>query len=166
MAATPGAVRVASTTALSAAGRSDVPISGPFQDTVSGTSRGAGLFGMAAGLAVFMLMMIAAVQVMFNLYATTVVTSAAFNAARIVAGYDSAAGRCAATAAAEREFWRELGVYRTSGSATLTWDCANTEAVSLEVQARHPTILPASLSGLTGLGRMNRTVEVRVEAAR
>ena len=157
---------MSSTTALSTAGRSTVPMAGPFQGMVSGTSRGAGLFGMAAGLAVFMLLMIAAVQVLFNLYATTFVTSAAFNAARIVAGYDSAAGRCAATAAAEREFWRELGGYRTHGSVTLSWDCSNTEAVSLTVDARHPTILPTSLSGLTGLGRVNRTVEVRVEAAR
>ena len=128
--------------------------------------RGSGLFGMAAGLTVFLLLMLAAVQVLFNLYASTVVTSAAVDAARIVAGYDSAGDRCAATGGAEAAFWQSLGDYGARGSADLTWDCNGHEKVSLTVAAEHPTILPRRLLGLAGLGRLRRVIEMRVEDVR
>ena len=52
----------------------------------AGRERGAGLVGTSAGFLVFMLMMLAAVQILFNLYATSMVTAAAHDAARDVAG--------------------------------------------------------------------------------
>lgn len=132
----------------------------------SAAERGSGLFGMAAGLTVFLLLMIAAVQVLFNLYANTVVTTAAVDAARIVAGYDSADDRCAATGGAEAVFWQSLGDYGERGSANLVWICDDREKVSLTVAAEHPTILPQRLLGLAGLGRLNRVIEIRVEDVR
>ena len=131
-----------------------------------GDDRGTGLFGMIMGLTVFLLLLVATVQILFNSYATTVVSSAAADAVRVVAGYDSADDRCAATADAEAAFWQALGDYRQSGSATLTWICNDPETVSLAVVADHPTILPQQLRGLTGLGRLDRVIEVRVEDMR
>ena len=128
--------------------------------------RGAGLFGMMMALTVFLMLLMTAVQVLFNLYATTVVTGAAFDAARLVAGYDSGADRCAAAVGAESRFWEALGGYRRNGSAELTWTCDRDDIVRLAVRAEHPTILPASLADLTGLGQMNRVIELRVEEVR
>ncbi len=135
-------------------------------DHASRRQRGAGLFGMVAGFTVFMLLLVAAVQVLFNLYATTVVTGAALDAARQVAGYDNVTDRCAATRVAEGAFLRRLGDYSRRGAATLAWTCSDPEVVRVTVRAQHPTILPAGLAGLAGLGRLQRTVEVRVEDMR
>ena len=128
--------------------------------------RGSGLFGTLMGFTVFMLLLVVAVQVLFNLYATTVVTGAAYDAARLVAGYDSASDRCAATAGAEAALRGRLGGYTERGTVTLAWTCRDPETVSLAVLADHPTILPRRLRGLTGLGRLERTIEVRVEDLR
>ncbi len=118
---------------------------------------------MVAGFTVFMLLLTAAVQVLFNLYATTVVTSAAVDVARSVASYDNAAERCAATREADADFARRLGGYLQHGTATLGWTCRDPATVRVTVKATHPTILPAGLVGLTGLGSMQRTIEVRAE---
>ena len=128
--------------------------------------RGSGLFGLVFGFTVFLLFLFAAVQILFNLYANTVVTSAAVRATRVVAGYDSANSRCDSTETAETVFWQSLGNYRDQGSVVLTWICNNSEKISLTVEARHPTILPKRLQGLIELGRLNRTIEMRVEDTR
>lgn len=96
--------------------------------------RGSGLFGTLMGFTVFMLLMIAAVQVLFSLHATTVVTSAAFDAARLVAGYDSVADRCAATEAAESSLRQRLRRYLEHGTVTLSWTCSDPETVRLAVE--------------------------------
>ena len=138
----------------------------PTPPPATGHDRGTGLLGMVMGFTVFLFLLIAAVQILFNLYATTLVTSAAVDAARIVAGYDSVNGRCAAAVHAETAFWQALGTYGERGSAELTWTCDDPETVSLAVAADHPTILPPLLRGLTGLGRMDRVIEIRVEDVR
>lgn len=130
------------------------------------TDQGSGLFGMLAGVTVFLLLLIAAVQILFNLYATTVVTSAAVSATRIVAGYDSVSDRCEATKTAEDMFWQLLGDYQHHGSADLTWVCNDNHKVKLKVTAEHPTILPEKLQRLIGLNRLNRVIEMRVEDVR
>ena len=128
--------------------------------------RGSGLFGTLMGFTVFMLLLVAAVQVLFNLYATTVVTGAAFDAARQVAGYDHADDRCGATAEAESALRRRLGRYLDRGAITLAWACDDLERVRLAFEADHPSILPEALRDLGGLGRTRRVVEVRSEDLR
>ncbi len=130
------------------------------------SERGSGLFGTLMGLTVFMLLLVAAVQVLFNLYATTVVTSAAFDAARLVAGYDRADDRCRAAAEAESALRQRLDRYLERGTIDLAWACDDPESVRLAFDARHPTILPEPLQGLGGLGRAQRVVEVRGEDLR
>ncbi len=113
-----------------------------------------------------MLMMLAAVQILFNLYATSMVTAAAHDAAREVAGFDAAADRCGAVAEAEASFLRSLGDYGTSGHATLHWTCSNPDVVRVRVVAQHPSVLPPRLSGLSSLSNLDRTIEVRTETLR
>lgn len=125
--------------------------------------RGAGLFGTAAGLLVFLLLMLVSVQILFNLHATSMVTDAAHDAARDVAGYDSAPNRCAAVAAAESAFVEKLGEYGSAGHAELQWSCADRDVITVRVVARHPSILPPRFGGLIALTELDRTIEVRVE---
>ena len=125
--------------------------------------RGAAMVGTTAGVLVFLLLLFAAVQILFNLYATSMVTSAAHEAARHVAGYASATDRCAAVGDAEAGFVDALGEY---GNATLTWDCAGPDVVSVRIVAEHPTVLPARMAGLVDLARMDRTIVVRIEEFR
>lgn len=130
------------------------------------TDRGAGLLGTLAGFFVFVLLLFAAVQVLFNLYATSMVTGAAYDAARVVAGFDNAADRCAAVTEGNRVFAEEVGRYLTAGHASLAWTCTDPDVVRLEVTADHPTVLPARLGGLLGLTHLERTIVIRVEDRR
>lgn len=124
---------------------------------------GAGMIGTSAGFLVFLLLLFAAVQILFNLYATSMVTSAAHEAAREVAGYTAATDRCGAVAAAEARFIEALGEYGRDGYANLTWNCTDPEVVTLQVVANHPTVLPERMAGLIDLGRLDRTIVVRIE---
>lgn len=59
--------------------------------SISGNSeRGAGVFSMSIGLIMFLLMLTFAVQILFNLYATSVVSGLAIEAARDAAEFDPA----------------------------------------------------------------------------
>jgi hypothetical protein len=122
--------------------------------------------GTLAGLFVFLLLMFAAVQVLFHLYATSMVTSVAHDAARLVAGYDHSEDRCAATSLGDRLFHDALGAYAIESGASLTWTCTDPDSVRVRVSADHPTMLPSFLEGLTGLGHVDRTIVVRAEAVR
>jgi Flp pilus assembly protein TadG len=128
--------------------------------------RGAGTLGTASALLVFLLLMFAAVQILFNLYATSQVTAAAHDAARAVAGFDAGADRCLAVADAERRFVERLGAYGERGRAQLEWTCDRADVVRVRVVATHPTILPPRLRGLSALQGVDRTIEVAIEAAR
>lgn len=133
------------------------------RERVAATERGATMIGTSAGFLVFLLLMFAAVQILFNLYATSMVTSAAHEAALAVAGFDAAADRCAAVAGAEARFVQQLGDYGRAGHAELVWTCADPDVVTVQVVAQHPTLLPPRLAGLIDLGRLDRTIVVRVE---
>ncbi len=124
------------------------------------------MVGTSAGFLVFLLLMFAAVQILFNLYATSIVTAAAHDAAREVAGFDASTDRCAAVSGAESRFAEALGQYSDAGHVALEWTCADPDVVRLRVVANHPTILPARLSGLLSLGHLDRTIEMRVESLR
>lgn len=133
------------------------------------SQRGAGLIGTSAAFLAFMLMMLAAVQILFNLYATSMVTAAAHDAALDVASVDAAGkvgNRCGAVAAAEAAFTRSLGEYAAAGHVTLQWTCNNPDVVRVRVVAEHPTVLPARFAGLASLTSLDRTIEIRTEARR
>jgi hypothetical protein len=98
-----------------------------------------------------------------NLYATSVVTAAAFDAARVVAGADGS------EAAAERQA-RELLDGYDAADLTFEWRYTSTDGdavpdiVELRVVARHPTsLLPARV---VPYQEVDRTVRVRLERVR
>ncbi len=123
---------------------------------------GAGVISTVAGVTVFLVLLLFAVQVLVGLYASSVVTAATYDAAKVVAGADvgdSAAGRVNAEAGARSQ----LGRY--GEKATFGWD-NDADVVRLHVQAPRPTLLPRSLVSGVGLGDIERTVTVRVERVR
>ncbi len=128
--------------------------------------RGAGLIGTSTGFLVFLLLLFAAVQILFNLYATTMVTSAAHRAAAQVAGFDASENRCAAVPAAEAAFVETLGQYGRDGNAALSWNCTDPDRVIVIVTADHPTVLPGAVAAILGLSHLRRTIEIRTEQKR
>ncbi len=114
------------------------------------------------GVLVTLLLLLFAVQLVFDLYATSVVTGAGYDAARAVAGYESDQQRARAAAAATTELRRRLGAYGRDHLG-VEWNLNDPEVVELRLTAVHPSVLPASLSGRTALGNLDRTIRVRRE---
>lgn len=135
----------------------------PFSRSEAGT----GLIGTSAGAAVFILLMLFAVQLTVHLYATSTVNAAGYDAARMVAArtvdHSSAAAVGEAQTRAEERF-REL-VGDGARDATFTWG-HDGDDVTLHVVVAGPRILPSTLRDDTGLGDIERTFRVRVERER
>lgn len=122
---------------------------------------GAGLIGTVFGVAAFLVLLLFAVQLVLNLYATTVVTAVGFDAARIVAGDDAGvAGRGSSEAAAEAFARGLLGGYETHGRLDMSWGY-DEDFVRLRVQATHPTRLLPNV--VFPFQRIDRTITIRLE---
>ena len=111
----------------------------------------------------FLVLLLFAVHLVLNLYATSVVTAVAFDAARVVAG---ASGD---EATAERQARALLDGY-DAADLSFEWRYtsvdgdAEPDVVELRVVARHPTtLLP---SAVVPYREVDRTVRVRVERVR
>jgi Flp pilus assembly protein TadG len=126
--------------------------------------RGAGLLSTSFGILFFLGFLFFAVQLLFNLYATSVVTSVTYDAARAVA----TSGHLATQAdmdAAEAHAKEQLGNYATR--VTFQWDAySNPDVVKLRVIATNPRFLGATIDTFVGFDVIDRTVEVRVEQFR
>ena len=122
---------------------------------------GTGLVGSLVGVTVVLVLLLFAVQLALNLYATSAVTSVAFDAARQVATSD---GGPDSTAAAEAHARGLLGRFE-AGGGTLRFDWTTTrdDVVVLRVVAERPSLL-ANIS--FPFQRVARTVTVRWERAR
>ena len=123
---------------------------------------GTGLVSTVFGVAVFLIFLLLAVQVIFDLYARTTVTAAAYDAARTVAGADAAATP-AAQADAEDRARNLLGSY--GSRVQFRWSI-DTDEVTLTVHVHNPTLLPAMLTQPLGMDTIDRSVRVRREAFR
>lgn len=97
---------------------------------------------------------------LFNLYATSAVTAAAFDGARLAAGYGGD------RAAAEAHVHEVLGAYADRPGFSLTWedDPAGRDVV-LTVRASNPGFLPPAVRRPMGFDTIERTVRVRIEDA-
>lgn len=109
---------------------------------------------------VFLGMLLFSVQALLNLYATSVVTSVAYDAARQVAG---SGGGSEAIAAAEDQARRLLG--RFGDTVTFDWGRSTEDDVVLRVQGQVPSVMLSS-SGVLAFGDIDRTVRLRVERFR
>jgi hypothetical protein len=123
--------------------------------------RGGGPVSMWVGFSVFLVMLLFAVQVLFNLYATSVVTAVSFDAARRVAGGD---GGIEALADAEDTARRALGRYQDR--VTFDWNGSGPDEVVLRVRAENPSVLLPLMRGPAALQALDRTIRVRVERFR
>lgn len=123
------------------------------------TEDGSGLLPTVAGVLVFLILLLLAVQVIFNLYATSAVTAAAFDAARVVAGADAGDRELAADAATEQA--RDV-LGRYGERARFEWAIEG-EFVELHVVTTNPSFLPVALRRPLGLDTVDRRVRVRVE---
>jgi hypothetical protein len=121
---------------------------------------GTGLIGTVAGVSIFLLFLLFSVHVRVRLYATSAMTSAAFDAARRVASAD-AVSRPLAVRQAEADPRRALGSFGRDHT-TFTWLAVDGDSVVLEVRGRPPSFLPVS----GWLGVIDRTVRVRTERFR
>ncbi|MEI7592198.1 MAG: hypothetical protein WCK41_03145 [Actinomycetes bacterium] len=140
----------------------DPPQSQPRSD------RGAGLFGVIAGVTVFLAFLLMAVQLLVNLYAVSAVTSAAFDGAHIVAGHRFAdrdfSSMQRAQTEAEAKVRAELGQF--ASQVTFDWSQSTDQAVALRVRGRTPRFLLPGLGANLGFDRIDRTAHVRREDLR
>ncbi len=123
--------------------------------------RGGGPISIWIGFSVFLVMLLFAVQVLFNLYAASVVTAVSYDAARRVAGSE---GGFDHMAEAEAQARQALGRYE--GRVTFDWGGTTTDEVVLRVRANNPTVLLPVAAGPAALAQIDRTIRVRVERFR
>lgn len=128
---------------------------------------GAGLVGTFAGVVVFIVFLLFAVQLLFNLYATSAVTAAGLDAARVVAGqqvdHSSAAAVQAARQRAEAKARSVLGRY--GDRVSFDWS-VDGDLVRLRLRVTNPRLLLGGLDRAIGFDTIDRTVKVRVERYR
>ena len=122
---------------------------------------GAGVISSMVGVLVFLLLLLFAVQVIYGLYATSVVTAVTYDAAKAVAGSD---GGGEAMAEAQRRATDQLGRY--GDDVSFDWARSDEDAIRLTVRAQRPSFFPRELVGDSFLGQIVRTVRVRVEKVR
>lgn len=128
---------------------------------VPGGEQGSGPISTWIGFVVFLLILLFGVQVMVNLYATSVVSSAAYDAARLAA---AGGGTTEAVSGAEARARDVLG--RIGDGARFDWSGTGSDEVVVRVQARVPGVLPAIMGGPVAFGQIDRTIRIRVERFR
>ena len=126
--------------------------------------QGTGLFGSMMAILVFLAFLFFAVQLLSNLYATSVVTANGFDAARTVAAA-TAEGGCGrdAMAAAEADVRARMG--DAGERLHFDWSGSDDDVVRLHLTAENRRL---ALFGSAPLPftRIDRTIEVRVERFR
>lgn len=127
------------------------------------SERGSGVFATSSGLLVFLLLILGAVHVTAGLYARSMATNAAHDAARHVAGYASEAGRAEARATEAERFAARFG---GNANARLEWAPDDAEVVVVRVLVETPSRFPAGLRDVFGIGDTDREIRVRVERER
>lgn len=127
----------------------------------AGGERGSGLVSTWIGFFVFVLVLQFGVQLVVNLYATSALTAATYDAARL-----AAAGGASPEAQhdAERHARRLLGRY--GPRVDFDWSGTDADTVVLRVVGQAPGLLPAALAGPVAFGRIDRTARVRTERFR
>lgn len=107
------------------------------------------MFSLVLGVLFFLVFLLFALQLMVGAYATSAVTSAAYDAARYTAQTGNPSGGVAK--------FRSLGLNAT---ITIVIDGDNVIAT---VRADNPSLLPSSLAGGMPFGDVERTIRVRLE---
>lgn len=129
---------------------------------------GVGLVGSLAGVVVFLAFLLFAAQLLVNLSATSMVTSAAYEGARLAAGRGVAQGDVAAQQEARRRGEERVRALlgRFGDRVRFDWSGSTGDVVVLRVQAEPPSVLLPALPAELGFDRIDRSVQVRVEDLR
>ncbi|MGH9278749.1 MAG: hypothetical protein ACRD12_11695 [Acidimicrobiales bacterium] len=122
------------------------------------SERGGGPISTWIGFVVFLSTLLFAVQALLNLYATSVVSSVTYDAAREVAQSD---GSDAARSRAESRARQLLGDF--GAKAAFDWSGSTGDDVVLRVRGDVPSVLLPPQRGPLPFGTVDRTVHVRVE---
>jgi hypothetical protein len=129
---------------------------------------GTGMIGSTMAIVVFLFFLLFAVQLLFGLYARSVVTSVAYDGARAVAGHradrDGGPGSAGARDRAEARMVQQLGSIGTH--ASFDWSGSDDDTISLRVRVDAPRFLSVEALGPLATDRIDRTVTARVERAR
>jgi hypothetical protein len=126
---------------------------------------GAGLIGSIAGVTVFLAFLMFATQLLMNLHTTSMVTSAAHEAARSVAGSGHGApGSATAQAAGEQRARLLLGQF--GQRVEFDWSATTADEVVLRVRADTLRFTLPGLPAALGFDEVDRTVRARVETVR
>jgi hypothetical protein len=128
--------------------------------SASDPERGTGLFGSVAGVTVFLALLTVAVQILVDLYQTSVVTAAGYDAARSVAADPTQPPSDAELAAATAQVEELLG--GAARGATIEWDVRG-DVVRLHLVVPTRRFLLPVVAGPLGLDEVDRTITVRVE---
>ena len=118
--------------------------------------RGTGVTSTAFGATVFMAFLLLATHTLLSLYASSVVSSTAWDAARKAAGSGDDIARV--------DQIRTTAQSRLQGfkNPSVTIETTTVD-VSVHVQVDRPMFLPAALARSSGLGRIDKTVNTRRE---
>jgi Flp pilus assembly protein TadG len=116
---------------------------------------GNGVFSAVSGFLAFLAFLLMATQLLIHLYATSVVTAAAHDAARIASGSTGTAG------AAQAHAMSVLGGLGASVQSLTVSDGG--DHVVVRVQARSPALLPRQFGDLTGISSIDREIIMRKE---
>ena len=124
--------------------------------------RGAGLISTVAGVVVFLMFLLFAVQLLFALYASSTVTAVTSDAA-----HRAASPGAPDITTIEADARANLG--QVGDDAEFIWDAVDTDGdgeadtVELEVVAVPPRFVPPSIGGAVGFGEIRRTARARIE---
>jgi Flp pilus assembly protein TadG len=111
------------------------------------------VFSSVFGLMFFLVFLLLAVQVMWSLYATSVVTSAAYDAGR-------AAARSGEEAAGQARFQQAIGAYDASVDIAVP---PGEGTVVVTVTGQNPSLLPDRFATALPFTSIERTIEIRRE---
>lgn len=129
---------------------------------------GASLVATSAGVLVFLVFLLFAVQILIGLYGRSVVTSAAYDGARSVAGarvdHDDPVAVERAQAAATARMRQQLG--DVGSRASFDWSGSDADTVVLRVEADNPRFAFGGMTGPLATDHIDRTVRARVERPR
>ena len=101
----------------------------------------------------FLIFLLFAVQVLWSLYATTVVTSAAYDAGRLAA-------RTGDATAGEARFESTIGSYDAEVTIIVP---VGEGTVSVVITGENPSMLPDRFARVMPFGTIERTIEIRNE---
>ncbi len=115
--------------------------------------RGAGIVSSTFGLMFFLIFMLLAVQVLWSLYATTVVTGAAYDAGRLAA-------RTGDASAGQARFESTIGSYDADVAITVP---PGEGVVTVVITGENPSMLPDRFATALPFATIERTIEIRNE---